>query len=172
MSASVLSHIILRYDACKISRTRITVDVVRIAALPVPPSLLDWGDVIRTNDGIYQSRFDLRDAKHPSFYFIPDSPANRFIKRARELSEVKLYWEFARFPTIHYLDEGDYHIVDFSEHRFTNGGRRTPQPFSYRVVFDDAGEVIEEGWLQNGMFMRLMRRMQPARKATPEELSP
>lgn len=148
------------------------VDVVRIAALPVPPSLLDWGDVIRTNDGIYQSRFDLRDAKHPSFYFIPDSPANRFIKRARELSEVKLYWEFARFPTIHYLDEGDYHIVDFSEHRFTNGGRRTPQPFSYRVVFDDAGEVIEEGWLQNGMFMRLMRRMQPARKATPEELSP
>jgi membrane-bound metal-dependent hydrolase YbcI (DUF457 family) len=148
------------------------VDVLRIGALPVPPSLLDWGDVIRTNDGVYQARFDLRDAQHPSFYFIPDSAANPFIKRARELPEVKLYWEFARFPTIHYVDEGDYHIVDFSEHRFTNGGRRTPQPFSYRLVFDDAGAVIEEGWLQNGMFMQLMRRMQPARKAAPKEVTP
>jgi membrane-bound metal-dependent hydrolase YbcI (DUF457 family) len=148
------------------------VAVVRIGALPVPPSLLDWGDVIRTNDGIYQARFDLRDAKSASFYFLPDSPPNSFIARARELPEVMLYWGFARFPTIHYSGEEDYHIVDFSEHRFTNGNRRSPQPFSYRVVLDSADEVVEEGWLQNGMFMRLMRRMEPARRTTPKETSP
>ena len=148
------------------------IEVARIGALPVPPSLLDWGDVIRTNDGIYQERFDLRDAGEPVFHFIPDSAPQKFIERARELPEVKLYWQFARFPTIRSLDEKDYHIVDFSEHRFTNGNRRSPQPFSYRVVFDDAGTVVEEGWLQNGMFMRLMRRMEPVRETTSKEIAP
>jgi membrane-bound metal-dependent hydrolase YbcI (DUF457 family) len=145
------------------------VNVVRIGALPVPPSLLDWGDVIRTHNGVYQARFDLRDAEHPSFYFLPDSPPNPFIERALQLPDVQLYWQFARFPTIHGSDLGDDHIVDFGEHRFTNGSRRSPQPFSYRLVFDDAGAVIEEGWLQNGMFMR---RMQPARKAAPKQVTP
>jgi hypothetical protein len=144
------------------------IDVVRMGALPVPPSLLDWGDVIRTNDGIYQGRFDLRNSPRPDFYFVPDSPPNRFIETARALPEVQLYWTFARYPTIHYFVEDGYHIVDFSEHRFTNGNRRTPQPFSYRVVMNDEGTVVEEGWLQNGMFMRLMRRMEPAEKKKPK----
>lgn len=148
------------------------VDVVRIGALPVPPSLLDWGDVIRTPGGVYQARFDLREVGRPSFYFVPDSPPNAFIERALELPEVRLYWQFARFPTIRSLDGGDDHIVDFSEHRFTNGNRRTPQPFSYRVVFDNAGAVIEEGWLQNGMFMRLMKPMEPGRKSAADKGSP
>jgi len=148
------------------------IDVVRMGALPVPPSLLDWGDVIRTHNGVYQARFDLRNAGHPSFDFIPDSPPNPFIARALQLPEVQLDWQFARFPTIRGSDLGDYHIVDFSEHRFTNGSRRSTQPFSYRVVFDDAGAVIEEGWLQNGIFMQLMRQMQPARKATPKTVTP
>ena len=105
----------------------------------MPPSLLDWGDVIRTPDGVYQTRFDLRHAERPSFYFVPDSPPNAFIVRARGLPEVKLYWEFARFPRFTTSGRRDYHIVDFGEHRFTNGNRRAPQPFSYRVIFDGAG---------------------------------
>jgi len=144
-------------------------DVVRIGALPVPPSVLDWGDVIRTNDGVYQARFDLRHADHPLFYFLPDSPPNRFIARARVLPEVKLYWGFARFPTIRYTNKEDFQIVDFGEHRFTNGNRRAPQPFSYRVVLDDAGEVVAEGWLRNGMFMRLMRQRDTGHRAIPED---
>ena len=144
------------------------IDVVRMGALPVPPSLLDWGDAIRTNDGVYEARFDLRNAEHPAFYFVPDSPPNQFIETARALPEVQLYWTFARFPTIHYFADDGYHIVDFSEHRFTNGNRRTAQPFSYRVVMNDEGAVVEEGWLQNGMFMQLMRRMEPARTKAPK----
>jgi membrane-bound metal-dependent hydrolase YbcI (DUF457 family) len=134
--------------------------VVRMGALPVPPSFLDWGDLIRTPDGVYQSRFDLRQGQYPSFYFVADSPPNEFVARAMQLPEIRLYWNFARFPTIHTSDIDGEHIVDFSEHRFTNGNRRAPQPFSYRVVFDRAGDVTAEGWLQNGMFMQLMRRMQ------------
>ena len=37
-------------------------DVIRLAAIPSPPSLLDWSGKIRTAGGIYQARFDLRDA--------------------------------------------------------------------------------------------------------------
>ena len=147
-------------------------DVQRIGALPVPPSPLDWGDAIRTQDGVYQARFDLRNPEKPSFYLVPDSSPDPFIRRALELPEVQLYWQFARFPTIHTSDLGDDHIVDFSEHRFTNGNRRSPQPFSYRLVFDPAGALLEEGWLQNGMFMQLMRRMQPARKGPPKTVIP
>jgi membrane-bound metal-dependent hydrolase YbcI (DUF457 family) len=145
---------------------------VRIGALPVPPSLLDWGDVVRTDDGVYQARFDLRSAEQPNFYFVPDSPPNHFIDTARELPEVQLYWGFARFPTIRYFADGDYRIVDFSEHRFTNGNRRSPQPFSYRVILDTDTKVVEEGWLQNGMFMQLMRQMQPARQKASKEPTP
>ena len=142
---------------------------VRMGALPVPPSLLDWGDAIRTPDGVYQARFDLRDAEPPAFYFVADSLPDAFVARALQLPEVQLYCQFARFPTIHtsIVASAKDHIVDFSEHRFANGNRRAPQPFSYRVIFDDAGNVVAEGWLQNGMFMQSMRRMQtsPARGA-------
>ena len=134
--------------------------VVRLGALPIPPSLLDWGDLIRTPDGVYQSRFDLRHAEYPPFSYVADSPPDAFIARALQLPEVRLYWQFARFPTIHSSVMNRDHVVDFSEHRFTNGNRRAPQPFSYRVIFDDAGAVAAEGWLQNGMFMELMRRRQ------------
>jgi membrane-bound metal-dependent hydrolase YbcI (DUF457 family) len=133
---------------------------VRMGALPIPPSLLDWGDAIRTPGGVYQARFDLRDADRPSFYFVPDSPTDPFVARALQLPEVRLYWQFARFPTIRTSALDNDHVVDFTEHRFTNGNRRSPQPFSYRVIFDDAGDVVAEGWLQNGLFMQLMRRMQ------------
>jgi len=143
--------------------------VARIGALPIPPSLLDWGDAVRTPNGVYQSRFDLRNAESPAFYFVPDSPPDAFVARALQLPEVQLYWQFSRFPTIRTSVEGSGHIVDFSEHRFTNGNRHTPQPFSYRVIFDDAGNVVAEGWLQTGMFTRMMMRMQklPAKEITP-----
>jgi membrane-bound metal-dependent hydrolase YbcI (DUF457 family) len=134
--------------------------VVRMGALPIPPSLLDWGDLIRTPDGVYQTRFDLRHAEHPSFSFVADSAPNAFVARALQLPDVELYWNFARFPTIRTSVMDNDSIVDFGEHRFTNGNRRAPQPFSYRVIFDNAGNVVAEGWLQNGLFMQLMKRTQ------------
>ncbi|MGH2507057.1 MAG: metal-dependent hydrolase [Ktedonobacteraceae bacterium] len=143
------------------------IDVVRQGALPVPPSWLDWGDVIRTTNGVYLARIDLRHAEHPSFDFVPDSPPNPFTARALKLPEVRLYWQFARFPTIHTSTEGNYHIVDFSEHRFTNGRPRSPQPFSYRVVFNADGAVVAQGWLENGLLRRNMKRLQLPRAGAP-----
>jgi membrane-bound metal-dependent hydrolase YbcI (DUF457 family) len=137
------------------------IPIDRIAALPLPPSLLDWGGVIRTTDGVYQSRFDLRDSAAPVFAFSADSPANEYVARALLLPEVQLYWSFARFPVIRTSSQGDRHYVDFNEHRFITRNRQGPTPFSYRVVFNDAGDAIEEGWQADGMDVRRLIRITP-----------
>jgi membrane-bound metal-dependent hydrolase YbcI (DUF457 family) len=137
------------------------VSINRIAALPLPPSLLDWGGVIRTTDGVYQSRFDLRDSTAPVFAFSADSPPNEYVARALLLPEVQLYWSFARFPVIRTSSEGGRHYVDFNEHRFITRNRQGPAPFSYRVVFNDTGDPIEEGWQADGMDVRRLIKIAP-----------
>jgi len=141
------------------------VAVDRMAAIPLPPSLLSWGGLIRSTDGVYQTRLDLRDAAPPAFAFVADSPPDEFTARALELPEVKLYLQFARFPVIREEIEDGRHDIEFSEHRFVNPRRDRPQPFTYRVVFDAEGNVIEEGWLTNGFLHRSMKSISPpARK--------
>jgi membrane-bound metal-dependent hydrolase YbcI (DUF457 family) len=139
------------------------ISVERIAAIPLPPSLLDWGGAIRANDGVYSSRFDLRQAGAPTFSFRPDSAPDSFTALAVQLPEVRLYWSFARFPVIRTSMEDGHHVVDFFDQRFIS--RREPQPFTYRVVFDDDGEVIEEGWQSNGSLLRRMQKFLRPHKA-------
>jgi membrane-bound metal-dependent hydrolase YbcI (DUF457 family) len=133
--------------------------VDHLAAIPLPPSLLNWGGLIRSADGVYQTRIDLRDPEPPSFRFIADSPPDAFLARAFELPEVQLYWNFARFPVIRTEIEDGRRVVEFVEHRFVNPRRSRPQPFTYRVVFDAAGNVIEEGWQSNGFLQRSMKKI-------------
>jgi hypothetical protein len=139
------------------------IPIDRIGALPLPPSLLDWGGVIRSTDGVFQARYDLRNEEPSVFHFIADSPPDRFVVRAMQLSEVQLFWQFARFPVIRTSVDADEHIVDFGENRFVNTRRKNPQPFTYRVVFDPAGNVVEEGWQSDGMFLRRMQKLAPQR---------
>jgi hypothetical protein len=135
----------------------------RIAAIPLPPSLLDWGGAIRAAGGVYSSRFDLRQTGAPTFSFRADSPPDSFTALAVQLPEVRLYWGFARFPVIRTSMEDGHHVVDFFDQRFIS--RREPQPFTYRVVFDDDGEVIEEGWQSNGNLLRRMQKILRPQKA-------
>jgi len=137
------------------------VPAVRIAALPLPPSLLDWGGEIRSDDGVYQARFDLRDPEAPTFFFIADSRLNIYVARAMQRPEVQLYWNFARFPVIRTADENGLHYVDFNENRFITRRSHGPAPFSYRIVFDGAGNAIEEGWQADGMDVRRMIKLLP-----------
>jgi membrane-bound metal-dependent hydrolase YbcI (DUF457 family) len=136
--------------------------IERIAALPLPPSLLDWGGVIRSPSGVYQSRFDLRSSASPDFWFRADSPPDIYVTRALQLPEVQLYWTFARFPVIHSFSEDGQHFVDFNENRFITRRRSGPSAFSYRVIFDEAGYPIEEGWQADGMDVRRMVKVLPA----------
>ena len=144
--------------------------VERIAALPLPPSFLDWGDVIRSTNGVYQSRFDLRSPAPAAFRFRADSPPDAYIARALQLPEVQLYWSFARFPVIRSSEDEETgrHVVDFDENRFITRRTHGPAPFSYRVIFDQAGDPVEEGWQADGMDVRRMIKILPPHSgATP-----
>jgi membrane-bound metal-dependent hydrolase YbcI (DUF457 family) len=143
------------------SANKIAID--RMGALPLPPSYLDWGGVIRSIDGVYQARFDLRDPAPPDFHFAADSPPDSFIARALQLPEVQLFWQFARFPVVHSFTEDGKHIVDIGENRFVNTRRKGPQPFTYRLIFDSSGKLLEQGWQADGMFLRHMQRISPQR---------
>jgi membrane-bound metal-dependent hydrolase YbcI (DUF457 family) len=137
--------------------------VERLAALPLPPSFLDWGDVIRAQDGVYQARFDLRSAAPtPDFWFRADSPPDAFIARAWQLPEVRVYWNFARFPVIRSFAEQGQHFVDFDENRFVTRRTHGPAPFSYRVIFNVEGVPIEEGWQADSVDVRRMQKIPPA----------
>jgi len=159
LACSVAHHAALLRTRNFAAANHVSID--RIAALPLPPSLLDWGGVIRSGDGVYQSRFDLRDSAAPVFAFSPDSQPNEYVARALLLPEVRLYWSFARFPVIRTSSEGGRHYVDFNEHRFITRQRQGPAPFSYRVVFNDAGDPIEEGWQADGMDVRRLIKIAP-----------
>lgn len=139
------------------------IPVNRIAALPLPPSLLDWGGEVRSPVGVFQSRFDLRNPDPPLFRFAPDSHPDAYVARAMQLPEVQLYWQFARFPVIRTWSEPGVHVVDFNENRFIarQNPEKGPTPFSYRVVFDDSGNVVEEGWQADGLNVRRMSRILP-----------
>jgi len=141
--------------------------VERIAALPIPPSFLDWADAIRTREGVYESQFDLRWAKAPGFYFIPDSPPDPYIARAFQLPDVQLYWNFARFPSIQSYSQGGNHVVELGENRYSYRQHRSPQPFTYQVVFDADGRLVAQGWLTSGLMRRQMRRIQSPPLETP-----
>jgi hypothetical protein len=159
-ACSIAHHSALLRVKSFASANKIPID--RVAALPLPPSLLDWGGAIRSVDGVYQSRFDLRDSTPPLFSFIPDSPPNLYVARAMQRPEVQLYWNFARFPVIRTYTENGLHYVDFNENRFIVRKRQGPAPFSYRIVFDDAGDPIEEGWQADGLDVRRMIKIVPA----------
>jgi membrane-bound metal-dependent hydrolase YbcI (DUF457 family) len=152
--------------------TNLHTAVDRMAALPIPPSFLDWGDAIRVPDGLYEAQFDLRDNNPPTFWWVPDSPPDPFIVRAMHLPSVQLYWQFARFPSIRSFARNGLHIVDLGENRFSDGRRRSPQPFTWEVVFDEFGNVLDQGWLVNGILQQRSRRLVPQPPGPASESRP
>jgi membrane-bound metal-dependent hydrolase YbcI (DUF457 family) len=131
--------------------------IVRIGALPLAPSMMNWGLGVRTPDGVYESEFDLR-RKIAVFHYTPDSLPDLYIVRALALPSVQLFWQFSRFPTIRSHVVNGQQVVDIGENRFMNQ-RSGPQPFTYRVVFNAVGRVAEEGLLTDGMLLRRMQRV-------------
>ncbi len=160
IGAGLLHHSALARAKKFATQNRVEVD--RIGALPIPPSFLDWDDAIRSNNGVYEAQFDIRNAQPPDFRFVPDSPPDPFIARAFDRPEVRLFWNFARFPSIvSFAAHGD-HIVEIGENRYSDGQRNGAQPFTYELVFDSDGNLRAEGWLRNGLRERNLQRVPPS----------
>lgn len=122
----------------------------RFGAMPLPPSMWNWSGLIRTPNGVYMSRFNLRDSAAPAFHYIADSPPDRYVGDAFELHDVRVYWWFARFPVIRTVAIADKHVVEFGDMRFRMRRSGTIVPFTLRLVFDSDGKLLSEKWLRMG----------------------
>lgn len=124
--------------------------VQNVGALPMPPWLGRWMGVVRTPTGVHQSVFGLLDDGPPHFQFVADGEANPFVESAKQTPEAQTFLWFARFPVVRYFHSGGangQHVVEFNDLRFFQRGSSRPAPFTFRVVLDDSGRVIEKGWV-------------------------
>src|SRR5229473_2767036 len=122
-----------------------------------------WDGLIRTQRGVYELRTylsqpsgipdgaDSAGASQAAFTYkyFPDAPANNFIERARQLSEVQKVLWFDRFPVTRFHKEGADSGVEILELRFPRVRPDRPAAFTYRVRFDASGNVISQGWEEN-----------------------
>jgi membrane-bound metal-dependent hydrolase YbcI (DUF457 family) len=139
-------------------------DVLSLGALPLPPSLWHWDGLVRTPRGVYDWRIDLSDksaietpsaaaglpATEPAleYKFYPEASTNDFIERAWQLPEVQKVLAFDRFPVTRFHKEGQDAVVEILDKRFPSIRSDRPSPFTYRVRFDAAGQVVVQGWEQ------------------------
>ena len=128
--------------------------VESIAALPLPPSLWHWDGLVRTERGVYELRMDLADKPASDgellsleHHYYPDAPPNSYIEVAKRLPEVQKVLWFSRFPVTRFHKEGDVAVVEVSDIRFVQTRRDRPAPFTYRVRFGSAGNVLSQGWV-------------------------
>jgi membrane-bound metal-dependent hydrolase YbcI (DUF457 family) len=121
-----------------------------VAAIPLPPSPLNWSGLVRTEEGVYTARIRLFSGENPAdFTFVPNAPPNRWIRAARELPLVQSYLWFARFPVTSHRRVNELHVVQFEDLRFFGRGNSGRNPFTFRVTFDGQGNVVEQGWLED-----------------------
>ena len=136
----------LRFVEDYAARENLRVDA--IAAIPLPPSLLHWSGLVRTPNGVHFATIRLLAARGPKFGFSGDAPDNAYIAAARRLPAVQSYLRFARFPVVRFAERGGMNVVEFVDLRFFGRTRRGPEPFTFRVTFDSAGQVLSPGWAE------------------------
>jgi membrane-bound metal-dependent hydrolase YbcI (DUF457 family) len=135
-------------------------DVESLGALPFPPSLWRWDGLVRTFRGVYEVRLDLSEkspyepipatdpAERPAieYRFYPEATPNGYIETAKGLPTVQEVLWFDRFPVTRFHEEGGEPVVEFSDLRFPQMGKRRTPSFTYRVRFDPGGKVLSQGW--------------------------
>jgi len=125
------------------------IDAQEIAALPLAPSLLNWEGLILTDRGVYRLNQTLLSSRTVNLDFFPNSPPDLVLADAFVLPGVQTYLWFARFPVIQERRSEGNKVVDITDIRFKMGtSTRTPS-FTYRVTFDPAGPVIQQGMVRN-----------------------
>jgi membrane-bound metal-dependent hydrolase YbcI (DUF457 family) len=125
------------------------IDAQEIAALPLAPSILDWEGMILTSRGVYRLNETLLSSSTVNLDFFPSSPPDNFLATARTLPDVQTYLWFARFPvfTVHPVKGNE--ALDITDIRFKLGASTQAPMFTYRVLFDPAGNVIQQGMLRS-----------------------
>jgi len=94
-------------------------------------------------EGLYHPAWSIRYASYQK------NDGSPWVKRAMATEGAKFYYWFARFPVAKWVNSNNgTHRVEFTDVRFFLPGIR--MPFSYYVELDDAGSVLQEGFVRNG----------------------
>ena len=125
-------------------------EVRSLAALPMAPSIWRWEGLILTDNGVLQMHEDLLRPATKDVHVFEDTAPPELLARIRDLPEAQTYLWFARFPLYSVTQSNGETNLDISDVRFFSvRGGRSPG-FTFRVVFDSAGNVIRQGMLNRG----------------------
>jgi membrane-bound metal-dependent hydrolase YbcI (DUF457 family) len=134
-------------------------DVVESAALPLPMNLTWWLGLVQTPDGVHEWTFSLAGGgpAAAASYFTPATAGDECPVGLWQLSQVRAYLRFARFPVMECRRVADGYVAQFYDLRFLRPALRwvraqsdpKPGPFTYRVTLDAAGKLRKQEWVVN-----------------------
>jgi membrane-bound metal-dependent hydrolase YbcI (DUF457 family) len=116
--------------------------VQRIAALPAPPSLLNWSGLIESSNGVYRDEIDLTGSVAPNYRFYANAENNRYLQTAEASHDARIFLWFARFPWITYQRLGTLHVVEMRDVQFFLPSRGDNAVFTFRVSLDSQGHIL------------------------------
>lgn len=116
--------------------------VLRLAALPAPPSLWRWSGLVQTPDGVYRLPIDLGHPDAPGSEYYANSERTEYSEKAANSERVKTYLWFARFPWVTYRENNGFHIIEYRDIQFFWPPRGQTPPFTFQVFFDPEGRVV------------------------------
>jgi membrane-bound metal-dependent hydrolase YbcI (DUF457 family) len=123
-------------------------NVRSVAALPMAPSIWRWENLILTDNAVIQMYEDLSHAPTRDVDVFGDTAPEKYLEKVRDLPEAQTYLWFARFPKYSVKQSGGETDLDITDMRFFSV-RSGPSPgFTFRVVFDAAGNVVRQGMLR------------------------
>jgi membrane-bound metal-dependent hydrolase YbcI (DUF457 family) len=140
--------------------------VVSLAALPLPPTLTHWEALVSTPDGIWRATFHEPGGAMETKEFFANAPDSSLIDEAEHLHDVQVFLWFARFPVWRVRQRGNETVIGISDVRFfrTNVPEEFAEPampkrasgirprragFTFEVVFNPDGKVVSSGFRED-----------------------
>jgi membrane-bound metal-dependent hydrolase YbcI (DUF457 family) len=137
--------------------------VEKLAALALPPTLTHWEGLISTPEGVWRTTFHEPSGaiERTQLYF--SARGLPLVEQAKQLRDVQTYLWFARFPVWRVIPmEGNETAVDINDVRFfregnpfasdPGGPRRiaSSRPgragFTFEILFDAQGKILSHGF--------------------------
>jgi hypothetical protein len=116
-------------------------EVVKIAALPAPPSLIEWSGLVQTPEGVTRFPISLGNTHEPSAERYVNSSDIPNQDQLLSLPKLQTYLWFARFPWITATETSEGRIVEYRDLQFLRPTGTRNMPFTFRVQFDVLGNI-------------------------------
>lgn len=146
LACAVAHHYAFRRVENVVAAQRLT--PVKVAALPMAPSMWRWEGLILTDDAVYETHEDLTQPPTKDIHVFNDTVPENYMAAIRDLPKVQTYLWFARFPVYKLLQQNGEPTVMITDVRFFNGRGGSSPGFTFQVRFDAAGNIVQQGMMR------------------------